>query len=462
MRDPFPYENCPADLRELLVPEPVSAARWESGLESWRPDGPLSLLEHLIREGVLTEDQFLLHGRDTLGLSLWEGPPPEPGRPGDPEQAMLVRLGYLPLGDPGTGGRLLAGGPSIPPDLKRDLGGPSGDWEWKLVSPVRLGRNAFAAVTTAAESESEAGSWMHSLLAQCTALDARDLHLERSGKRVQVRMRTPAGMQVLGEWNSPLARAGLRLLRRQAGLPDGGQALPADGRLTWEHSGQREAFRAGWIKTVDGESLVLRRLQSGQSLLPLKRLGLPEETREGLVRDLVERRGMVLCTGPTGSGKTTTAYALLQEVARHPLKILTIEDPVEADLPGVTQSAVQEAAGWSFERALRAFLRQDPDILFLGEIRDGPSATAACRAALTGHAVLATLHATDAASALQRLAAWNQPEGLIADTVVWILNQRLLPPTAQHRQRARFTAKRTQPEQILAFFRNGTQGANWP
>jgi type II secretory ATPase GspE/PulE/Tfp pilus assembly ATPase PilB-like protein len=229
-----------------------------------------------------------------------------------------------------------------------------------------------------------------------------------------------------GEWEGERAHGCLCLLKLWAGLSTAADPLPQDGRILVEGAGRIRPFRISHLVTVDGESAVLRVLGEEDEVRGLEELGMPPELRGLLLDSVFHDPGLVLFTGPTGSGKTTTLYGLLKRIAAAGLKILTIEDPVEYGIAAAVQSAVNEAAGWTFDAAIRAYLRQDPDVLVLGEMRDRASAEAACRAALTGHSVLATLHAADAESAAARLAAWGIADGTVAEALRLVVNQRLV------------------------------------
>jgi type II secretory ATPase GspE/PulE/Tfp pilus assembly ATPase PilB-like protein len=249
----------------------------------------------------------------------------------------------------------------------------------------------------------------------------------------------------------------MRYLKRLAGFTTADNPLPQDGRIRLgnEEREQTQLYRASHIRTVTGESLVLRTIGESEAVPPLERLGIPGELaallREAAWQDL----GLVLCTGATGSGKSTTLFSLLKEVAQAPLKILSIEDPVELEIPEVIQSSVDVERGWTFPAALRAYLRQDPDIIFVGEIRDKASAEGAARAALTGHVVLSTLHASSPLAALDRLRGWGLPAGLIAETVRLVSHQRLVDGTDNSGRMAEFQWLRVNPDAVYKYLCEG-------
>ena len=201
--------------------------------------------------------------------------------------------------------------------------------------------------------------------------------------------------------------------------------LPQDGRIGLRLAGRQVDVRVSTLPTAHGERLVLRLLDKGAARLGLESLGMAEDTRARFDALLRQPHGIVLVTGPTGSGKSTTLYAALQGMDARRLNIVTVEDPVEFDLPGIGQTQVNPH-DLDFARALRAILRQDPDVIMVGEIRDLETAQIAVQASLTGHLVLATLHTNDAASAVTRLVDMGIEPFLLASSLRGVLAQRLL------------------------------------
>ena len=199
-----------------------------------------------------------------------------------------------------------------------------------------------------------------------------------------------------------------------------------DGRIGITVGGHAIDIRVGAIPTQHGERLALRILDKGQGLLSLEHLGMAERERTLLEAVIRKPHGIVLLTGPTGSGKTTTLYAILQALARPEVNILTVEDPIEYDLPGVAQIQVNEKVGLTFAGALREILRQDPDIIMIGEMRDYETAHIGVQAALTGHLVLSTLHTNDSTSAVTRLIDMGVEPYLLAGSLNGVVAQRLV------------------------------------
>jgi len=202
--------------------------------------------------------------------------------------------------------------------------------------------------------------------------------------------------------------------------------LPQDGRFTFTRKGRRIDIRAGFMPVEGGDKVALRLLDRGGEGLTIAGLGLPADTRSAFERAIEAANGLVIVAGPTGSGKTTTLYAAIAHLRREDVSILTVEDPVERKLAGVSQVNIDEDCGRTFPVVLRAVLRQDPDVLLVGEIRDPESARIACRSALTGHLVLTTLHSSDALEALVRMEEMGLPAYLVRGTVTLVVAQRLV------------------------------------
>jgi general secretion pathway protein E len=217
-----------------------------------------------------------------------------------------------------------------------------------------------------------------------------------------------------------------------AGLDIGERRLPQDGRIRQTTQGRDIDFRVSTTPGVHGEGVVLRVLDQQQAGASLDGLGLPMQAVSGLAAELELPHGILLVTGPTGSGKTTTLYAGLRSMDCERRKILTIEDPVEYMLDGINQIQVKPAIGLTFAHALRSFLRQDPDVILVGEIRDGETARVAIQAALTGHLVLSTLHTNDSGGAVARLIDMGVDSYLLAATLSGILAQRLVRTLCKH------------------------------
>ena len=263
------------------------------------------------------------------------------------------------------------------------------------------------------------------------ALEARasDVHLEWYASGVRVRYRVDGVLLDAPAPPASLAPALVSRLKIMAELDIAERRLPQDGRIRLRLQDREVDVRVSTLPTLHGESVVLRLLDKSRGRISLAELGMAADTLRRFGDAVSRPHGIVLATGPTGSGKTTTLYAAVDLVRTGREKIITVEDPVEYQLAGVPQVPVNEKIGVTFATALRALLRQDPDVMLVGEIRDAETAEIATQAALTGHLVLSTLHTNDAPSALTRLLDLGVAPFLVASTVEAVLAQRLLRET---------------------------------
>ena len=260
------------------------------------------------------------------------------------------------------------------------------------------------------------------------ALDTRasDVHLESYQNGLRVRYRVDGVLQDAIAPPPRLAAAVVSRLKIMAELDIAERRVPQDGRIRLRMHDRQVDVRVSTLPTLHGESVVLRLLDKESGRIDLEALGMGPDTLVRFDKVIARPHGIVLSTGPTGSGKTTTLYAAVDRIRTGREKILTVEDPVEYELPGVPQVPVNEKVGLTFANALRALLRQDPDVMLVGEIRDQETADIATHAALTGHLVLSTLHTNDAATALTRLVDLGIEPYLVASTVEAVLAQRLV------------------------------------
>jgi type IV pilus assembly protein PilB len=268
--------------------------------------------------------------------------------------------------------------------------------------------------------------FVNSLLAQALNDGASDIHVEPAEKRMRVRMRIDGRLR---EIPSPERKMLLPIISRikiLAGMDIAKTRVPQDGRFEIREGFKEVGLRVSTFPTIHGEKAVLRLLDKNAALYGIDKLGLlPEE--ENIVKNVVKRPyGFFLSTGPTGSGKSTTLYAILNYINSPEKNIITIEDPVEYTVEGVSQTQVNPRAGVTFDTGLRAMLRQDPDIIMVGEIRDRETATIAVHSALTGHFVLSTLHTNDAPGAVTRLVEMGIEPFLVVSAVSCVVAQRLL------------------------------------
>ncbi len=261
---------------------------------------------------------------------------------------------------------------------------------------------------------------------------ASDIHIEPQEKRLMVRYRIDGALHKQAEADLKIASPLVVRLKLMAGLDIAEKRLPQDGRIAVRSGLHKLDVRMSTLPTLYGESVVLRILMQQQKLVALTETGMDPGVFRMFENAIKAPHGIVLVTGPTGSGKTTTLYGALQMLNQPDVKILTCEDPVEYRMAGVVQVQTNDKIGLDFARVLRSFLRQDPDIIFIGEIRDHETAQIATRAAMTGHLVLSTLHTNDAVSTPVRLADMGIPPYLIASTLLAVVSQRLLRLSCTH------------------------------
>jgi general secretion pathway protein E len=267
---------------------------------------------------------------------------------------------------------------------------------------------------------------INALLLEALRERASDLHFEPYESRAVVRFRIDGMLRDAIEPPRALHGALVSRLKIMAGLDIAEKRLPQDGRIALKLGGRQVDVRVSTLPTGAGERVVLRLLDQEAARLDLAALGMSDETLAGVDRLIREPHGILLVTGPTGSGKTTTLYAALSRLPRGTTNMMTVEDPIEYALDGVAQTQVNARIDLTFARALRAILRQDPDVIMIGEIRDLETAQIAVQASLTGHLVLATLHTNDAASAITRLADMGVEPYLLASSLLGVLAQRLV------------------------------------
>lgn len=255
---------------------------------------------------------------------------------------------------------------------------------------------------------------------------ASDIHLEPTEAELRCRLRVDGALEDIAPAPIAMAPAIVSRVKIMSGLDIAERRMPQDGRMRYRSSGREVDFRVATSPTASGESAVIRLLDKSQLSFKFSSLGFDERECAILDHALAHPHGIILVTGPTGSGKTTTLYAALTQLNQPNRKILTIEDPIEYVIEGVNQTQVEPKIGRSFAHMLRSFLRQDPDVIMVGEIRDKETAEIAIQAALTGHLVLSTLHTNDASSAITRLLDMGVAGYLISSTLRLVVAQRLV------------------------------------
>ena len=267
---------------------------------------------------------------------------------------------------------------------------------------------------------------LQSLFEDAIQVGASDVHIEPQEAGLQIRVRVDGVLQTQTLADKRIAGALAQRLKLMAGLDISEKRLPQDGRFSVRLKEQTIDVRLSTLPTSYGESVVMRLLIQGAGMRRLDGIGMPEAMLKRFREVLGRSAGLVLVTGPTGSGKTTTLYAALAEINAAELKVITVEDPVEYRLPGITQVQVNDKIELNFARVLRATLRQDPDVILVGEMRDAETAEIGLRAAITGHLVLSTLHTRDAISTPFRLLDMGVPPFMVATSLQAVIAQRLV------------------------------------
>ena len=267
---------------------------------------------------------------------------------------------------------------------------------------------------------------LNALLTQAAKDGASDIHIEPYERSSSVRFRVDGTLREVVQPNKALHAALISRLKIMAELDIAEKRLPQDGRIALRIGARAVDVRVSTLPSAHGERAVLRLLDKGQDQRTLAAVGMDGQVREQMLQLIARPHGILLVTGPTGSGKTTTLYAALQQLDATRSNIMTVEDPIEYELAGVGQTQVNARIDLTFAKALRAILRQDPDVIMIGEIRDHETAQIAVQASLTGHLVLATLHTNDAPSAVTRLVDMGIEPFLLSSSLLGVLAQRLV------------------------------------
>ncbi len=414
----------------------------------------------LVRMGALSEDSLLPHLAEQTGMVLCEALPDSPSineaisqigltrtwwqaREAvpfvlDPTAQATTRLGILAK-DPLDGelndmvrSRLLPGHSAMHVEI---FWARSHDIERAMLTVKdglgtrgagRNGHTGDANYLRELAEEAPVIEFVNNVMAQAVDERASDIHIEPGEREFDVRLRVDGVLQTKMSRPRDGFDAVASRVKLISGLDIAERRLPQDGRITTRVSGVEMDIRVSAIPGVHGESLVLRLLPKERADLSLSSLGMAPDTLRAFETLLKQPNGIILVTGPTGSGKSTTLYSALAAINDRSLKIVTVEDPVEYRMSGITQIQTHGEIGYTFARALRSILRHDPDVIMIGEIRDAETAEIAIQAALTGHLVLATIHTNDAPSAFTRLLEMGIEPFLLATSVRAVLAQRLI------------------------------------
>ncbi len=302
----------------------------------------------------------------------------------------------------------------------------------------------------------------NTIIIQAIKDGASDIHVEPEARGVRVRYRIDGVLHEVMPLPKYIDKPLISRLKIMSGMDIAERRVPQDGRIPIRYENKDYDLRVSCLPTIHGEKIVMRILDKSSVLIGLNKLGFTPEVQAQVEELVSQPNGMFLSTGPTGSGKTTTQYSILHKLNSPEKNIITIEDPVEYQLPGISQVQVHKKAGLTFATALRAFLRQDPDIIMVGEMRDIETASIAVEASLTGHLVLSTLHTNDAPSAIIRMVDMGVEPYLVSATVIGVLAQRLgrrictkckKPYEVRAEELRRFGFKPKNPDEVVTLWR---------
>ena len=311
-------------------------------------------------------------------------------------------------------------------EMKREAGDSQTD-----IIPAQMAQTADNAA-----NEAPTIRFVNSVIERAIAERASDIHLEPQEGEMVVRMRIDGALRRVFTVPSNLQATVISRLKIMGGMNISERKIPQDGRSMYSAKGKDIDLRINSMPTVHGEKMVLRLLDKSAGSVSRQSIGLEGEDLEKYEALLKNTSGVILIVGPTGSGKSTTMCAMLRQLCSEETNIMTLEDPVEYDIPGVNQCQINEKTGMTFAAGLRAILRQDPDIISVGEIRDGETAQIAVRAAITGHLVLSTLHTNDAVSVIDRLEDIGVEPYLISSALRGVISQRLVRKICPHCKKA--------------------------
>lgn len=287
-------------------------------------------------------------------------------------------------------------------------------------------------VTDSDDDDAPIIRYVNAIIFKASSERASDVHIEPYEDKLKVRFRVDGVLYDVASEEKAFQAAIISRVKIMAGLNIAEKRLPQDGRIGLKIAGKDVDIRVSTIPTQFGERIVMRLLDKAGAVLDIQQLGVEKKNLENIVKLLSKPNGIILVTGPTGSGKTTTLYACLTYINKPDLNILTVEDPIEYQLDGIGQMQVNPKIDFTFASGLRAILRQDPDVVMVGEIRDTETAEIAIQASLTGHLVLSTLHTNDSAGAVSRLLDMGVEPFLVSSSLLAILAQRLVRRLCKH------------------------------
>lgn len=290
----------------------------------------------------------------------------------------------------------------------------------------------FKALEEKLKTETNLTDFVIMLMVSAKNNDASDIHIEAEEKKIIIRFRLDGILHIVAKVPPDKWEKITNRIKIIAGLKINVKTIPQDGRITINLEKDKLDLRVSTLPTAYGESIVMRLLKSTATSISFKDLGIMRKALEDLDREILKPNGMIITTGPTGSGKTTTLYAILNKISNEDNKVITLENPIEYQLAGISQSQIDHSKKYTFASGLRSILRQDPDVIMVGEIRDLETAETAIQAALTGHMVLSTIHTNDAAGAIPRFLSMGVKPFLLAPALNAVIGQRLTRKICEH------------------------------
>lgn len=296
----------------------------------------------------------------------------------------------------------------------------------EYISETEFVKTAEIALSANDENDAPIVRLFNTLLSAAISRNASDLHIDPSDKTLLVRMRVDGVMSDFTQLDRRVAQMIISRIKLVASLDITEKRLPQDGRMNVWFKGNSIDIRIATLPTKNGERVVLRFFSNQLTHAEIGDTSLGKIHVSSLMEDISNQSGLILVCGPTGSGKTTTIYSLLNTLVDRGLNIMTVEDPVEVEIPKIVQSQVNESIGFTFAKGLRSLLRNDPDVILIGEIRDAETAEIAVRAAMTGHLVISTVHANTPISAIKRLSNLGVDLSLLSDCLLGVYSQRLV------------------------------------
>ncbi len=441
-------------LGDILIAEGViDEVQRDAALETQKETG-YRLGQVLVEAGVITPKDLAQGLAAQYGLStvLLDRAPLDPQGANAISETMARSLGIVPLTTSGGKLSIAVADPATPRLFEEVLAHVDRPVTFVVAEPSEIEHaieRAYHASTTVSDAvrvfearvQGRAGNEtptaevdanapivqvVNTILTQAVRDRSSDVHIEPMGDRIRVRNRIDGALHEVLSLPQSMAQALVSRIKIMADMNIVERRRPQDGQIETVIDGNELDIRVSTVATQYGEKTVLRILDKARALYDLSTLGMPADTAETYADVIRSPYGMVVCAGPTGSGKTTTLYASLMAINTDEINVMTVEDPVEYTFPTINQISIHEQAGVTFAGGLRSILRQDPDAILVGEIRDVETARIAVQAALTGHFVLSTIHATDATSALHRFLDMGIESFLLASSMLAVVGQRLI------------------------------------